>query len=191
MQTAYIAASVQHKHAVQLLTPSLENLGLKVFDWTKLDSPPPGLTREERRRWYDTDRKGGDLFAFCRAACRQADLTIYYGESGQDAAVEAAIASENRRMVYGLRGALESEGLMLHGAVHRWFDSVSEMLVAIGRAQLARRLWQSGMGKLLHTRFCAEGLEFRHIFTCDSCGGIRVGEAKLCINADLGKRRVQ
>ena len=90
--------------------------------------PPPGLTPAQRRVWMDTDRDGGEVYAFCRNACLTADLVIYYGASGQDAGVEVGLAAGAGVPVLGIRGPLEGPGLMLHGAVSGWVDGAEEAL---------------------------------------------------------------
>lgn len=118
----YIAASFRHMHGVRLLGQELRRLGCQILDWTEKASPPAGLTPAERKLWMDTDLEGGDVYKFCSYACRQADLLIYYGASGQDAGVEVGLAAAAGTPVLGIRGPLEGPGLMLHGAVDGWVD---------------------------------------------------------------------
>lgn len=129
----YVAGSFKHKHGVRLLGRELRALGCRMLDWTEKAVPPSGLTPAERRIWMDTDRDGGQVYAFCRDACLNADLVIYYGASGQDAGVEVGLAAGSGVPVLGIRGPLEGPGLMLHGAVNVWVDSVEQALEIIGR----------------------------------------------------------
>ncbi|MDR0816772.1 MAG: translation initiation factor 2 [Desulfovibrio sp.] len=129
----YIAASFKHKHGVRLLGRELHAMNCLVLDWTEKAVPPPGLTPAERRIWMDTDRDGGQVYAFCKNACVTADLLIYYGASGQDAGVEIGLAAGAGVPVLGIRGPLEGSGLMLHGAVTIWVDSVEEALAIISK----------------------------------------------------------
>lgn len=124
----YIAASFRHKHGVRLLGRELNKLGCHILDWTAKASPPPGLSPAERRIWMDTDLEGGEVYAFCRNACLNADLVIYYGESGQDAGVEIGLAAANGVPVLGIRGPLEGPGLMLHGAVTAWVEDAEQAI---------------------------------------------------------------
>lgn len=127
----YIAGSFRHKHGVRLLGNALRALGCRILDWTEKAAPPPGLTPAQRRAWMDTDREGGQVFAFCRQACLTADMVIYYGTSGQDAGVEVGLAAGAGVPLLGIRGPLEAPGLMLHGAVTCWVDEVEEAVALV------------------------------------------------------------
>jgi hypothetical protein len=127
----YIAASFRHVHAVRLLGRELERLGYSIFDWTEKATPPEGLSASERRSWMDTDH-GGEVFSYCALACRTVDLVIYLGTSGQDAGVEVGMAQGAGVPVLGIRGPLESPGLMLHGAVTGWVESIDAALQVLG-----------------------------------------------------------
>lgn len=132
--TIYIAASVRHIHGVRILHRVLrEHLrDVQILDWTEHAVPPPGITAQERRQWYDTDA-AGTIYSFCRDACQHADIVVYYGASGQDAGVEVGIASAAGVPIIGLRGPLESPGLMLHGAVSHWVNSADDLLALLQR----------------------------------------------------------
>lgn len=119
----YIAASFKHLHGVRFLGQELRRMGCPILDWTEKASPPPGLTPAERRIWMDTDQHGGQVYTFCKNACLEADLVIYYGASGQDAGVEVGLAAAAGAPILGIRGPLEGPGLMLHGAVTTWVDN--------------------------------------------------------------------
>lgn len=127
----YIASSFKHKHGVRLLSDKLRSLGCNIFDWTEKASPPPGLTSAERRIWMDTDINGGQVYEFCHKACVNSDLVIYYGASGQDAGVEIGLAKASNVPILGIRGPLESAGLMLHGSVLVWVDEIDDALQII------------------------------------------------------------
>ncbi len=124
----YIAASFRHKHAVRLLGRELNKLGFEILDWTEKATPPPGLSAVQRREWMDTDLEGGQVFSFCHNACISADILIYFGTSGQDAGVEVGLACATNVPIMGIRGPLESPGLMLHGATSVWVDSIEDAL---------------------------------------------------------------
>lgn len=142
----YVAGSFKHKHGVRLLGVALAGLGCRILDWTEKAVPPQGLTPAERRIWMDTDRDGGQVYAFCRDACQSADVVIYYGASGQDAGVEVGMAAAANVPVLGIRGPLEGPGLMLHGAVSVWVDSVEEVLDLVGRVLALMTRHASGQG---------------------------------------------
>lgn len=128
MPKIYIASSFKHMHGVRLLGRELRSYGFTILDWTEKATPPAGLTPAQRRAWMDTDTEGGQVFSFCRDACVQADLVVYFGASGQDAGVEVGIAYGAGVPVLGIRGPLEAPGLMLHGAICQWVDSVEGAL---------------------------------------------------------------
>jgi hypothetical protein len=134
--SAYIAASFQHAHGVRLLGQSMRALGFHLLDWTEKAAPPTGLSPLERRQWMDTDSAGGQVFAFCRDACVASSLVIYFGASGQDSGVEVGMAHAAGAPILGIRGPLEGPGLMLHGAVDCWVETIEEALGLL--AQVAR-----------------------------------------------------
>lgn len=147
----YIAASFKHMHAVRLLGRELRNMGFFVLDWTEKASVPPGLNPAQRREWMDTDREGGQVFAFCRDACLRADLVIYFGESGQDAGVEVGLACGAGVPVLGVRGPLEAPGLMLHGAAAAWADNVEQALSLLHGVAARARALGGDAGHARHT----------------------------------------
>lgn len=124
----YIAASFKHRHAVRLLGLKLREYGYKILDWTDKATPPQGLSVAERRKWMDTDFEGGKVFSFCKDSCLQADILVYFGESGQDAGVEVGIASGAGVPLLGIRGTLEAPGLMLYGAIDVWVEDIEDAL---------------------------------------------------------------
>lgn len=127
----YIASSFRNLHAVHMLTDRLQEAGHSVLDWTAFAPPlPEGMRPEERRSVLDSDSRG-QIFEFCTGASGGADLVIYLGESGQDAACEVGIAFNAGVPVYGLGGPLEAPGLILSRAVSRWFGKVPELLAAV------------------------------------------------------------
>ena len=125
--TIYIAGSFKHLHGVRLLGAELAKAGCRILDWTAKASPPPGLNAVQRREWMDTDMDGGQVYSFCKNACLTADLLVYYGASGQDAGVEVGMAASLGTPILGIRGPLESPGLMLHGAVSVWTDDATQV----------------------------------------------------------------
>lgn len=131
----YIASSFRHLHAVRLLGQAMRSMGYELLDWTEKATPPDGLNAAERRAWMDTDH-GGEVFAFCEHACRNADFILYLGASGQDAGVEVGLAHGNGVPVMAIRGPLESPGLMLYGACDVWVESVEDALALLQQTAL-------------------------------------------------------
>ncbi len=121
----YIASSFKNIHAVKLLSKYMRGLGYNILDWTEKATPPEGLNSSQRREWMDTDH-GGEVFRFCEQACMKADFLIYLGTSGQDAGVELGIAHGLSIPILGIRGPLESPGLMLHGVITTWVEDVEQ-----------------------------------------------------------------
>lgn len=134
----YIAASFRHLHAVRLLGRAMRDMGYNILDWTEKATPPEGLNPTERRAWMDTDH-GGEVFAFCAKACKQADFVVYLGTSGQDAGVEVGMAYGAGVPVLGIRGPLEAPGLMLWGAGAVWVETIEEALTLLANVIQA---WQ-------------------------------------------------
>lgn len=126
--TAYVAASYRHLHLVRLWQASLKAMvpTIQILDWTGKAVPPVGLTPDQRRKWMDTDQPGGSIYEFCADACRNADVVIYLGASGQDVGVEVGIAAGAGVPVIGVAGPLEAPGLMLNGAVSKWCADLPE-----------------------------------------------------------------
>lgn len=135
----YTAASYRHLHAVRLFLRLLrDNSNISILDWTSQPLPSSDFSPARRREWMDSD-PSGQAFAFCRNACANADVVVYLGESGQDAGVEVGMAYAFGTPVLGVRGPLEAPGLMLHGAVSLWTDSVHEAVHALTHAETALR----------------------------------------------------
>lgn len=127
----YIASSFRNLNAVSLLRSYLEDSGHTVLDFAAYAPPlPAGMPLEERRRVLDSDERG-DIFAFCKKSCTSADLVIYLGPAGQDAAAEVGIAYASGVPVLGLSGPLEAPGLILTKCVYRWVRDTTELFAAI------------------------------------------------------------
>ncbi len=124
----YIASSFRHIHAVQLLAKNLREMGYEILDWTSKAAVPEGLNPAQRREWMDKDDNGGTVYAFCKMACTTADIVIYLGQSGQDAGVEIGMACAKNIPILGIRGPLESAGLMLYGSCTHWVEDIGSAL---------------------------------------------------------------
>lgn len=134
----YIASSFRNLNAVSLLRSYLEDNGHTVLDFAAYAPPlPANMPLEERRRVLDSDERG-DIFAFCKQACTTADLVIYLGPAGQDAAAEVGIAYASGVPVLGLAGPLEAPGLILTRCVYRWVRDTGSLFVAIVELELEK-----------------------------------------------------
>lgn len=128
--TVYTAASFRHLHAVRLFHDALRARipDVQILDWTDKATSPDGLTPDERRRWFDAEQQGGQVYEFCADACSNADVVVYLGASGQDAGVEVGLAAGAGTPVLGVLGPLEAPGLMLHGAAALWCRDIQETI---------------------------------------------------------------
>lgn len=133
----YIASSARNLHGVQLLRDALAERGHRILDWTALAPPlPDHLSPEERRRALDSDERG-EIFDFCSKACREADVLIYLGPAGQDAACEVGIAYAAGIPTIGLAAPTEKPGLILNRAVSFWAADVRDCLDLVERLKSA------------------------------------------------------
>ena len=127
----YIASSYRNLNAVLLLRDVLRSAGHEVLDWADKTPPPPdSMPVEERRRRFDSD-EGGALFDFCANACGSADLVVYLGPAGQDAACEVGMAYVAGVPVFGIASPLECPGLILSRCVHQWFTEFAPFMQVI------------------------------------------------------------
>ena len=130
--TIYIATSASRNlYAYMLLRDRLVDMGHRVLDWAKLLPPlPAGTPAGERRAAINSDEYG-KVFDFCAEAAASADLVIYLGPAGQDAAAEIGMAYNAGVCTYGLQGVGEELGTILGRAVERWFTSYRDLLAAV------------------------------------------------------------
>lgn len=131
----YIATSAgRNLHAYFLLRDRLVEAGHRVLDWTTLPEFPldPDMPAELRRRESNRDAFG-KVFAFCTESAAGADLTIYLGPSGQDAACEVSLAWAMGTRTFGLRGLFEAPGTILNRVVREWFVDPMSLLQAVER----------------------------------------------------------
>ncbi len=136
----YIASSARNMHGVQLLRDALVARGHQILDWTALAPPlADHLSPEARRLALDSDERG-EIFAFCAQACAEADLLIYLGPAGQDAACEVGMAYSAGVPVIGLAAPTEKPGLILTRAVTTWARDAGACLEAVDRLEKSGRL---------------------------------------------------
>jgi hypothetical protein len=138
----YIASSARNIHAVDMLMALLKDAGHFILDWTQY-LPPLGahVPPDKRRRLIDSDERGY-IFEFCVNSSAGADLVIYLGESGQDAACEVGIAFNAGVPVIGMAGPLEAPGLILTRAVTVWCDSINELLGTVEEFAEGNPAWR-------------------------------------------------
>lgn len=124
----YIASSARNMHGVHLLRDALVARGHRILDWTVLAPPlADHLSPEERKANLDSDERG-EIFDFCAEACRKADVLIYLGPAGQDAACEVGLAYASGVKVIGLAAPTEKPGLILSRTVSHWVCNVHACL---------------------------------------------------------------
>lgn len=129
--TIYLISSFRSLPAVLLLRDALVRAGHKVLDFSSLAPPlPDSMPTEARRAALDSDERGA-IFQFCTHACASADLCVYVGPAGQDAACEVGIAYAAGVPLFGLISPLDSPGLILNGCVSQWHQDPASLLAAI------------------------------------------------------------
>lgn len=135
--TIYTVASYRHLHAVRLFQAQLRLVpGVSVLDWTWA-AAPFGLPIHRRREWMNVG-KNCLMSETCEASCGLADLMVYLGDSGKDAAVLVGMAKAIGTPVLGIAGPLEDTGLMLRRAVAEWVSGPFEALARIKRMARCR-----------------------------------------------------
>ena len=68
---------------------------------------------------------------FAKMPVNKLILLFIIGESGQDAGVEIGLACAYDKPIIGIRGPLESPGLMLHGSVSIWVEDAGHVIEII------------------------------------------------------------
>lgn len=111
--TIYIASSWKNQHGVEMLTALLREKGHEVISWIENNYgegfAASGLADFEE--WIKTD--GAErAFQFDIKGAQTADLVIYYGPAGKDAAAEVGMAYSRGIPIIGLSAKGEDFGLM-------------------------------------------------------------------------------
>jgi nucleoside 2-deoxyribosyltransferase len=130
----YIAASWKHCHAVEMLTRLLREKGHEVLSFVEnnygeqaghlaVDQEGVPISIEE---WIWSER-GANSFEYDTRGAATADLVIYIGPSGMDAAAEVGIAWANGKPLIGLTGKDDQFGLMRR-MVAVWAKNYREVL---------------------------------------------------------------
>lgn len=128
----YICTSTRNLDTYLSLRETLILSSFVVPDWTLL-LPPDGQEGENR----NPHDHAGTIFSFCRGACASADMVVYIGPSGMNAACELGIAFASGVTVWGVAGENETPSLMVRGCVSRWFPSTGMLISELTR----RREW--------------------------------------------------
>lgn len=115
--TIYIAASWKHQHAVEMLTEHLRNRSFEVLSFVENnhDENPDHKTDGKKPIPFEEwiwSASGQNSFDYDTNGARYADLVIYIGPSGKDAAAEVGMAWSSGKKIFGLWGKGEDFGLM-------------------------------------------------------------------------------
>ena len=128
----YIAASWKHQHAVEMLTTMLRERAFEVFSFVENNNEDPDCKKAgskalpfEEWVWSESGRRS---FDFDTDWAMRADLVIYIGPSGKDAAAELGMAFARGVPIIGLYGKGEDFGLMRR--MIDWKYSYREVLEA-------------------------------------------------------------
>lgn len=128
----YIASSWKNQHAVEMLTALLRESGHEVMSWvennfgethnhvTKKFSFEEWVNSSESDQSFDYDTKGATT----------ADLVIYLGPSGKDAAAECGMAWAKGIPIVGLWAKGEDFGLM-RKMMLAWYNRYPDLLKAV------------------------------------------------------------
>jgi hypothetical protein len=124
----YIAASWKHKHAVEMLTDMLRDKGHEVLSFIE-NSNEEGSADLPFEEWVETE-KAEQSFQYDTQSAMDADVVIYVGPSGKDAAAECGIAYACCKPIIGLSGKGEDFGLM-RKMFTWWVDDYREALATV------------------------------------------------------------
>lgn len=126
-RTVYIAASWNHRLAVELLTASLEDKSYEVMSFVRNASSAEGIAAkgEDRSAWIASG-DGRDKFMYDYNAATTANVVIYIGPSGCDAWAEVGAAYASGVPVLGIWAKSEQVGLMRR-MVDYWFESLEAL----------------------------------------------------------------
>lgn len=126
--TIYIAASWKHQHAVEMLTALLRERGHGVLSFVENNHGEGPDKRVSFEQWMDTEA-AEQSFDYDTSGARSANMTIYIGPSGKDAAAEVGIAWCAGRSVIGLYGKGEDFGLMRK--MIEWHQNYRDLLKTV------------------------------------------------------------
>lgn len=136
----YIAASWKHQHAVEMLTAMLRERACEVFSFVENNhGENPDAKMKDKKPipfeewvWSESGRRS---FDFDTRWAMGADLVIYIGPSGKDAAAELGMAYARGVPIHGLYAKGEDFGLMRR--IVEWHFDFKSLLEAV--CQLAKK----------------------------------------------------
>jgi len=116
----YIASSWKHQHAVEMLTDLLRGDGHEILSFVENnhgENPNSSANESPSKKPVPFDEwcasaDGERSFIYDTNGAMFADLTIYIGPSGKDAAAECGMAFAAGRRILGLYAKGEDFGLM-------------------------------------------------------------------------------
>lgn len=127
----YIASSWRNRHAVEMLTDMLRELGHTVISFVeKANRVDPASLAGGLAEWIASD-EGEERFEYDTNGATTADIVIYIGPSGTDAWAEVGAAWQANRVVVGLWAKGEPAGLMRR-MMATWFTNYRDLLREIG-----------------------------------------------------------
>lgn len=135
----YIASSWRNQHGVEMLTALLRERGHEVLSFVENnhdENPDAAINHDKavdaivKNKEFNFDEwvwseNGTHSFKYDSEGAMYADLVIYYGPSGKDAAAECGMAFSQSVPIIGLQAKGEDFGLMrrmMDGWVTRYTD---------------------------------------------------------------------
>lgn len=124
----YIASSWRNQHAVEMLTAILRDKGHIVLSFIEQNynsgyGASKGIPFEE---WVNSESAIA-AFNYDTESAMSADLIIYVGPSGKDAAAECGMAYAKGKTIFGLNAKSEDFGLM-RKIISNWYERVQDLL---------------------------------------------------------------
>lgn len=128
MKRIYIAASWKHQHAVEMLTTNLREMGYEVLSFVENNYGEGHSAKKpmDFEKWVHTE-DAERSFVYDTDSAMNADLLIYIGPSGKDAAAECGMAYAKGVPMVALYAKGEDFGLMRRMFIY-WFERYIELL---------------------------------------------------------------
>lgn len=143
----YIAASWKHQHAVEMMTRLLRDRNIEVMSFVENNNEDPDCKKAGSKalpfdEWIYSE-SGSRSFEFDTGWAMRADMVVYIGPSGKDAAAELGMAFARGVPIVGLYAKGEDFGLMrrIVSWKYAFMDVVEAVLVR--EAELSRPLKSS------------------------------------------------